>query len=103
MEGKDRPPELGKKKYEEKGKTVGLMCQLTAPIHHTGKVVIMDSGFGVLEGLLQLKGLGVHGSAVIKKRCYWPKYIDGENIKEHHELHKVGQADALLGMKDRAS
>ena len=26
MEGKDRPPELGKKKYEEKGKTVGLMC-----------------------------------------------------------------------------
>ena len=104
VEGKDCPRELGPKKYNSyKGKTVGLMCCMTVPIHHMGKVVIMDSGFGVLKGLLELKKLGVYGLVVIKKCCYWPKDIDSEEIKDHMELTEVGRLDTLMGTKEGQS
>ena len=45
MEGKDRPTELGKKKWEELGKTVGLMLRMCEHIFSTGKCVVLDSGF----------------------------------------------------------
>ena len=32
QEGKDQPAEFGAKKYDEKGKTVGLMCRILEPI-----------------------------------------------------------------------
>ena len=47
MEGKDRPTELGKKKWEDLGKTVGLMLRICEPIFSTGKCVVLDSGFFV--------------------------------------------------------
>ena len=37
VEGKDRPTELGKKKWEEPGKTVGLMLRMYEPIFLTVK------------------------------------------------------------------
>src|SRR5687767_1176057 len=62
------------KKYENKGgKTIGLTCPMTLPIHHTEKVVVMDSGFCVLDGLLELKIVGVFGLMIVKKLEYWPR------------------------------
>ena len=43
VEGKDRPTELGKKKWEEMGKTVGLMLQMCEPIFSTGKCVVTST------------------------------------------------------------
>ena len=57
----------------------------------------MDSGFCVVEGLLEMKRLGVYGSTIVKKRRYYPRYIDGEEIKEYMDLKGVGEADAMLG------
>ncbi len=37
---------------------------------------------------------------MIKKRCYWPKYIDGDGINKHFEDKEVGDADALPGTLD---
>ena len=37
-EGKDQPQQLGKKKWDEMGATVGLMLCMTEPIHQTGKI-----------------------------------------------------------------
>jgi hypothetical protein len=68
VEGKDAPPELRNTKlYEDKGKTAGLLLRLCQGIFSTGKVVILDSGFCVLQGLIELKKLGVYASAMIKK------------------------------------
>ena len=50
MKGKDRPTELGKKKWEELGKTVGLMLRMCEPIFSTGECVVLDSGFCVSKG-----------------------------------------------------
>jgi hypothetical protein len=56
-----------------KGKTAGLLLQITKPIHRTGKCCIMDSGFAVLDGLLEVKHLGVYGMMVVKQKAFLAK------------------------------
>lgn len=96
VEGKDSPPEL-KKEFETLGKTVGLLLRLTKKLWNTGKLVVLDSGFCVLKGLIELRRRGVFASAVIKKRRYWPKYIDGDEIKLYFAFKDVGHADSIGG------
>jgi Transposase IS4 len=64
---------------------------------HSGRVVIMDSGFCVLQALIVLLLGCIYSSAVIKMRRYWPKYIDGEGIDQHFQTKEVGQCDSLPG------
>ena len=73
VEGKDQPHQSSANKFEEKGRTAGLLLRLCESIMHSGRVVIMDSGFCVLQALIELLHVGVYSSAVIKKRRYWPK------------------------------
>ena len=49
----------------QKGNT-GLLLHLTKALHYTGKVVVLDSGFCVLETIIALKKMGVFAAAVIK-------------------------------------
>ena len=63
-------------------------------------VVILDSGFCVLKGLIELWKIGVYASAVIKKRRYWPKYIPGDAIDEYMNDKTVGSTDSLKGTLD---
>jgi hypothetical protein len=74
--------------------------RLTESIHHSGRVVIMDSGFCVLKGLVQLASVGVYASAVIKTRRYWPKYIDGAAIDSHFDFKEISTTDSLPGTLD---
>ena len=99
VEGKDQPCHI-RKEHDDKGKTVGLLIRLTQPLHQSGKVVILDSGFCVLKGIVELKKKGVFASALIKKRRYWPKYINGDEIKLEFEDKEVGDSDALPGELD---
>ena len=46
------------------------MLHLTQPIHWAGRVVVFDSGFCVLQGLVVLKKVGVFAHALIKKQQY---------------------------------
>lgn len=98
VEGKDRPRQLPAPKFSEHGKTPGLLLRLTECIHHSGRVVIMDSGFCVLEGLTKLLDFGVFSSAVIKKRRYWPRHVDGDAVDKHFDNREVGWADVLPGI-----
>ena len=98
-EGKDQPHELPKQ-HDNKGKTVGTLLHLTKPIHGSGKLVVLDSGFCVLQGLVELKKLGVFAHALIKKRQYWPKHVKGDDIIQHFANKEVGSADALRGQLD---
>ena len=67
------------------------------PIFHLGFVVILDSGFCVLKGIVELCKKGAFASALIKKRRYWPKYIRGDKVKEHFNDKEVGDADSWGG------
>jgi hypothetical protein len=52
----------------------------------------------VLKALIELAKKGVFASALIKKGRYWPKYIDGEAIKEtFHDARQPGFTDRLPG------
>ena len=35
-----------------------------------------------------------------KKRCYWPKFIDGAAIDSHFDLKEIGTTDSLPGTLD---
>ena len=59
------------------GKTVSLLLRLTKSVWHTGTKVTMDPGFAVAMGLVELHKKGVFG-----QRRYWPRYIDGDRIKD---------------------
>ena len=60
----------------------------------------MDSGFCVLKALIKLASVGVFASAEIKKRRYWPKYIDGGAIDTHFEVNEIGTTDSLPRVLD---
>ena len=51
----------------------------------------------VLKGIVELHKEGVFASALIKKRRYWPKYIHGDEVKEHFNDKEVGDADSWGG------
>ena len=67
VEGKDSPSEIIPKFHNE-GKTVGLLLHVLEPIFAKGMTVILDSGFCVLKGIIELKKRGVYASALIKSR-----------------------------------
>jgi hypothetical protein len=61
-------------------------------------VVILDSGFCVLQRLVELKKIGIFASAVIKKWRYWPKYVPGEQIDDQMKEKDIGDVNALNGI-----
>ena len=107
QEGKDRPKLPDGKwafpsKFEGVGpkglkytKTSTLMCEMTVPIHGTGKVVTMDSGFCIRDGIRSQHHLGVFGQALIKKRKYWPNGVPGDQIDKYFEDKPVGYCETL--------
>ena len=101
VEGKDRPRQKPRPLYEDRGgKTVGLLLQMTKNIWNTGRLIILDSGFCVLKGIVELQQHGLYASALIKKRHYWPKFIRGDEIKQHFLDKAVGSVDAWPGKLD---
>ena len=77
-----------------------MLC-LTQPIHEAGRLVVLASGFCVLQGLVELKKVGVFAHALIKKRQYWPKHVPGQQIIEHFADKTIGFSDAIKGELDR--
>ena len=75
------------------------MC-LTKPVHGTGKLFVLDSGFCVLQALVELAKVGVFAHALVKKRQYWPKHVPGDEIIEHFKDKAVGYVDARQGNLD---
>ena len=86
---------MDKKECEEKGAEADLMVRMTNPIWGTGKVVVMDSGFCVLEVFISMVEKGVLGSALIKKWCYWTKGVTAEEILWNMQNNEVGGVDVV--------
>ena len=99
VEGKDAPSQIVPK-FNNQGKTVGLLLHVLEPIFGKGNMMVLDSGFCVLKGIVELKKHGVYASTLIKKWNYWPKYIKGKAIKQHFEWKQVGDCDSWKGNMD---
>ena len=55
VEGKDHPRQLGQPEHDNLGSTVGLLLRILTPIFFKGFIVILDSGFCVLKGIVELR------------------------------------------------
>ena len=101
VEGKAHPNELGPPEFNiNLGKTIGLLLRMTKSIWNSGHVIILNSGFCVLKGIVELGKKGLYAGALIKKRRYWPKFVKGDIIKEHFVEKHVGDVDAWQGKMD---
>ena len=90
VEGTDKPRVMGKKEFDKKGETAGLTVRITKPLWGTGKVVVIYRGFCLPEGLISMVEKGVFGSALTKKRSYWPNGVPEEEILWHMQKKEVG-------------
>ena len=100
VEGKDHPQQLGHPQHDNLGSTVGLLLRILTPIFFKGFIVILDSGFCILKGIIELRKKGVFASALIKKRGYWPRFVHGDEIKDHFSNKQVGDTDSWAGQMD---
>ena len=81
VEGKDKPVERGTPQVEsEYGKTGGLLLRMLQSYFNTGRYVVLDSGFCVLQAIVGLYQKDIFAGALIKKRKFWPKLIPGAAI-----------------------
>ena len=60
--------------------------------------MVLDSGFCVLQALIELRKKGVFAAAVVKKRCYWPKHVPGHLIRMRMDRKVIGETESLKGM-----
>ena len=84
VEVKAHPLQAGPLEFEDLGgKTMELFLSLMKSYFATGRYVILDSGFCVLKGLIQLRKKGFFAFAVIKSRIYWPSMVPGKDMDNH--------------------
>ena len=81
------------KKDSEKGKTTDFFF-LCKTFYGTLKCVVLDKRFCVLEAIKEWYKKGVFSAVIIKKRRYWPNYINREEIKAHFLTRQVDTCDA---------
>ena len=62
--------------------------------------MVLDSGFCVLQGFVELKKNGIYAPALIKKRRYWLKHNPGDAIIKHFNNKEVRETDAIHGELD---
>ena len=73
------------------------MLFMTKPIHNTGKVVCMDSGFCIVTGKTALHKRGVYGQSLIKKQGkYWPKHVPGSVLELEFLDSELGVAKTYV-------
>ena len=99
VEGRYLPRERGRPEFDDIGKTLGTTLRCTSPICKCAKVVIMDSGFYVTKGLVDLQKKGLFGSALIKKFRYWPENIKVDAIDAHFSSKEVSNVGAVKQVK----
>ena len=73
-----------------------LMCEMKVPLHGTGKIVSMESGFCVTVVILHLHEHGVYGKLLIKKRKYWTNGCPGAHIDSYMEGKPLGFVKTLM-------
>eukprot|EP00051_Salpingoeca_urceolata_P019793 m.292176 g.292176 ORF g.292176 m.292176 type:complete len:383 (+) comp19483_c0_seq3:1492-2640(+) len=102
VEGKDRPSSgpHATPEFVDKGKTVGLLLRMTKALWGSSRVVILDSGFCVLDGIIELAKRGLFSTAQIKKKGHWPKGIQGNSIIAHMQNKPVGTIAVVQDVKD---
>ena len=100
VEDNDHPNNLPEPEYSEHGKTAGLLLRLTKSLHNSAKYIVIDSGFCVLNAIIELKRVGMFAGALIKKHSYWPALVVGDAMDRYSDDNAVGDVAAVEGEVD---
>ncbi len=85
VKGKDHPNELGPPEYDDHGgKTVGLLLHMLKCVFHSGQCIVLDSGFCILQAIVELRREGVFAKALVKHH-YCPTLVPGMHILEYFQ------------------
>ena len=96
VEVKEHPRKAIPYYFEDLGrKTVGLLLHMMKSYFATGRYVILDYGFCVLKGLIQLRKKGVFVFSVINNRRYWPSMVPGKDMEDNFGEVEVGETYAI--------
>ena len=100
-EGKDQPTEgpYSKSKFEEEfgSKVAALVVRMTEGLHGSGRCIILDSGFGYVPAVVQLRNKGLYSTAYIKKHAFWPKYTLAQEAVDAMHDKAVGEVNVRKG------
>eukprot|EP00957_Ditylum_brightwellii_P106682 8138603-Ditylum_brightwellii.AAC.1 len=66
----------------------------------TVKLIVVETGFCVLHGIVELKKEGAYAAALIKKCRFCSKYIKKDEVKQHMQSKTVGKVDVLRDILD---
>ncbi len=58
---------------------------------------MLDSGFCVLKGIVELRKKGIFAGALIKTHQFWPALVPGKAIDLHFEGKAIRECDTILG------
>ena len=100
VEGRDRPKEAPSLDPQKNGPTVSLLLRMCQFLYTKGTVIILDSGFCVLKGIVELMKKGVYAGACVKKRRYWPKFVKGDAMDSRMKDDPVGTTRLVKGLMD---
>ena len=102
-EGNAHPRQAGTLEFEDiDGNNVGLLLRMMKSYFVTGRYVIIDSGFCVLKGFIQLSKKGGFDCVVIKNRRYWTYMVPSKYMEDHFGGVDVGETDIIHGTVDDA-
>ena len=79
---------------------MGLLLRMMKNYFETGRYVIIDYGFCVLKGLIQLRKKGIVSCDVINNRRYWTSMVPGKDTENHFGEVEVGEIDPIQGTAD---
>ena len=94
VEGRELPKDLPKK--TKKKFITNILPRFGERFFGTQKVLIHDSGFWVLQGILELINNGIILGGLIKKRSHWTKMVLGGYIGMYFENNEGGACDSLI-------
>ena len=77
------------------------MLETTKPVHHTDKVISMDSGFCVSAGIIVMHNSGVYGQSLIKKIRYWPKNFSSDASDSYFANKELGSTKTFRQVFDK--
>ena len=91
VEGKDNLCQGGPLEFENLGgKTVRLLFHIMKIYFANSRYVIIDSGFCVFKGLIELRKKDVFACDVTKKRRHWPYMVSCKEMEDNFGEVEVG-------------
>ena len=61
---------------------------------------MIGSNFCIIQGLIELRKVGVLAALFIKKRRYWPRDVNGQERDDYTKTKYIGDVAYLSGKLD---